>query len=278
MSQQKQISIDLGEGTQIDMVWIPPGKFEMGSPEGETGRFDNEGPQHRVTISRGFWMGKYEVTQSLWYRIMKSNPSAFKGAGTNAPVENVSWNDCQEFCCKTNQIIRDKRPGEEFRLPTEAEWEYACRAETKTALYTGTLTILGVNNGIELNEIAWYGGNSGVPHAWGCDSSKWKQKQNGHTRAGTHPVGEKKANAWGLHDMIGNVWEWCSDAVRAYTTDDVTDPIGPSSGSFVRRGGSWSAGAWGCRCATRYDHSPELRLGDYGLRVVLQPLDSSVAT
>ena len=259
-------TVDLGGGVRLELVWIPPGEFMMGSPDSESGRFDNEGPQHRVKITRGFWMGKYEVTQSQWQAVMGHNPSYFKNAGGSAPVEQVSWDDCREFIQKVSS-----RSGQAFRLPTEAEWEYACRAGTTSALYTGPLRILGDRNGPELDPIAWYGGNSGVTYEGGCDSSNWPEKQYNHTAAGTHTVGQKRPNAFGLYDMIGNVWEWCRDWHGDYPSGTQTDPQGPSSGSGrVLRGGSWLSSARLCRSAYRDWYAPDSR--DYffnGFRVVL---------
>ncbi len=232
----------------MTFVRIPAGNFTMGSPDGEPGRYGNEGPQHGVTISQAFELQTTEVTQGQWEAVMGTNPSRFKNAGKDAPVEQVSWEDCQEFVRKLNE--RD--PGKGYRLPTEAEWEYACRAGTSTALYSGPLTIRGANNGPELDAVAWYGGNSGVSYEGGLDSSGWPEKQYNHTKAGTHPVGQKKPNSWGLYDMLGNVWEWCSDWYDEYPSGSVTDPRGPSSGSLrVDRGGGWGDGARYCRAADR---------------------------
>ena len=156
------------------------------------------------------------------------------------------------------------------RLPTEAEWEYACRAGTKTALYTGDLTIKGAYNGPELDAVAWYGGNSGVDYDGGIDSSGWAEKQKNHTRAGTHPVGQKQENAWGLCDMYGNVWEWCQDWYEGYGKGPATDPAGPSSGSArVLRGGSWGGLARRCRSAFRIGDAPSVSGNFNGFRVVV---------
>ena len=191
----------------------------MGSEKGD----NDEKPVHKVTITKPFYMGKYEVTQEQWEAVMGSNPSNFKGAKN--PVEQVSWEDCEKFIGK----LKEKVSGRDFRLPTEAEWEYACRA--------GSTTDYCYGDGDEsLDEYAWYYGNS---------ESK------------THPVGQKKANAWGLYDMHGNVWEWCSDWYGDYADGAVSDPKGPESGSArVLRGGSWGGNARDCRSACRHSYDP----------------------
>ena len=197
-------------GAKMEMVWCPAGAFAMGSPAGEEGRADNE-TRHRVTLTAGFWMAKTEVTQAQWQSVMGSNPSYHKG--DSLPVECVSWKACQEFCRKTG-----------LELPTEAQWEYACRAGS-TGAYAGTGT---------MKEMGWYDDNS---------------------LGKTHPVGQKKPNAWGLCDMHGNVWEWCSDWYGEYTSGSVTDPKCVLGGSCrVMRGGSWGVSAGDCRSAGRdYD-------------------------
>ncbi|NLF16066.1 MAG: SUMF1/EgtB/PvdO family nonheme iron enzyme [Lentisphaerae bacterium] len=245
--------------TGIAMVYVPAGSFTMGSPTAEAGR-DSDERQHGVTLTRGFYLGKFEVTQAQWQSVMGRNPSQFTGAGADAPAEMVSWDDCQAFC---------RTLGEGFRLPTEAEWEYACRAGTTTAIYTGPLTIVDTNNGMELDAIAWYGGNSRVTYEGGFDSSAWPGKQHRHDRAGTHPVGKKQPNAWGLYDMLGNVWEWCQDGYGDYPSEAVTDPAGSGTGSDrVFRGGSWNRNAKYCRVANRDWNPPSNRLINVGCRLV----------
>ena len=261
------VTVDLGGGEKLEMVWISPGEFWMGSLENEEGR-DSDEVRHRVRLTKGFWMGKTEVTQGQWQSIMRKNPSYFKNAGKNAPVEQVSWEDCQEFIRKLNAAVATDGHGLRFRLPTEAEWEYACRAGTETAIYTGSLTLRGANNGPELDPIAWYGGNSGVDYEGGYDSSGWPEKQYNHRQAGTHPVGQKAPNAWGLYDMLGNVWEWCSDWYGEYTGGEVTDPAGPRSGSCrVYRGGSWYDVARYGRSANRSWNVPGFRWYILGFRL-----------
>ena len=249
---------DLG----MTFVYIPPDTFMMGSPEDEPGRYSNE-KQHKVTLTKGFYLQTTEVTQGQWKAVMGGNPSYFKNCGDDCPVEKVSWKDVQAFIEKLNQ-----REGKTYRLPTEAEWEYAARAGTETALYTGPIEILGQNNAPALDLIAWYGGNSGVDYEDGYDSSGWGEKQYPHQRAGTHPVKQKKPNAWELYDMIGNVLEWCADWYGDYPDGPVTDPVGPSSGSFrVIRGGSWTDVARRCRSAYRHDWRPDGRGGYLGFRL-----------
>jgi formylglycine-generating enzyme required for sulfatase activity len=245
-------------------VLIPAGTFTMGSPASETGRYDNE-TQHRVTISRAFYLQTTEVTQGQWQAVMGSNPSHFSSCGSDCPVEKVSWNDVQEFIGKLNRM----EGTDKYRLPTEAEWEYAARAGSTTALYNGPLTILGDNNGPELDAIAWYGGNSCVSYSGGYDCSGWKNKQYSCTSCGTHPVGRKQPNAWGLYDMLGNVWEWCQDWYGGYPSGSVSDPEGPSSGSGrVLRGGSWRPYARLARAANRSYFAPGYRDCILGFRLL----------
>jgi formylglycine-generating enzyme required for sulfatase activity len=267
-------------GVPFVLRWIPPGRFLMGAPEDENGRDDDEGPQHEVTISRGFWMGETPVTQAQWRAVVEAtnakrkakerldpSPSHFKGP-PELPVEQVSWDDCRKFCDRFNQLLRE---GPGFGLPTEAQWEYACRAGTTTALYTGPLTIPGLNNGPELDPVAWYGGNSGqdleVTNPY--DSSDWPEKQYNHQKAGTHRVKLKQPNAWGLYDTLGNVWEWCVDAKVPYSVEATVDPCANGGeGAFrVVRGGSWSDQARNCRAAIRFDGPPGNHWGNLGFRL-----------
>ena len=217
----------------VTFCWIPSGTFTMGSPTTEEGRFDGEGPQHQVTISKDFWLGKTEVTQAQWQAVMGSNPSYFKGA--DLPVDNVSWEDCQSFIGKLNA-----RAGKDlYRLPTEAEWEYACRAGGSEARYGS------------LDSVAWYDG--------------WYDGNSGRK---THPVGQKQANAWGLQDMLGNVEESCGDWYGSYASGALVDPTGPGSGSArVNRGGSWDTAARHTRAALRGHDRPSRRGARLGLRL-----------
>jgi formylglycine-generating enzyme required for sulfatase activity len=238
----EKMTVDLGGGEKMEMAWIPPGEFVMGSPVNEEGRDDDE-IQHRVTLTHGFWMGVHEVTQAQWEQVMRTNTVHFKEAGSNAPVEMVSWTDCQRFIRKLNRSVATNLQVE-FRLPTEAEWEYACRAGSKTRFNTG-------GKDADLTNAAW------------CVSNSQRT---------THPVGLKTPNAWGLCDMHGNVYEWCSDWFGEYTAAPVTDPLGPSSGSSrVMRGGSWFNDARRCRAAFRFWGNPEVPANITGLRCVAVP-------
>jgi formylglycine-generating enzyme required for sulfatase activity len=214
---------------------IPAGEFDMGSPDAEQYRFIDEGPVHRVKITKPFYLGKFEVTQAQWKTIMGNNPSTWQG--DKLPVEEINWNDAQEFC---------KKAGDSLRLPTEAEWEYACRAGSKVRWSHG-------DTQDKLVDYAWYIDNSGNK---------------------THEVGTRKPNAWGLYDMHGNVWEMCSDwyALKYYEEckDGVTDPTGPANGvERVRRGAAWSHCFINARCAKREKSKPEIRNNYIGLRLAL---------
>lgn len=245
----KDVVAQLSDTVKMDMIWIEPGTFVMGSPSNELGRYSDE-TQHTVTLTKGYWLGKYEVTQAQYQTVMGSNPSNFKG--DNLPVEDVSWYDANNFCAKltAQEKAAGRLPeGYEYTLPTEAQWEYACRAGTTTALNSGKNLTQEYDNCPNLGEVGWYTSNSG---------SK------------THEVGQKKPNEWGLYDMHGNVWEWCKDWYGSYSTGAVTDPVGPSTGSRrVIRGGSWYFNANYCRSAYRYYDFPDNDYYDFGFRAVL---------
>jgi formylglycine-generating enzyme required for sulfatase activity len=226
---------------------IQPGTFMMGSPESEAGRYSDEG-QHQVTLTKQYSMGIYPVTQSEYARIMGSNPSNFQG--DRHPVEQVSWVEATEFIQKLNGLSEERAAGRVYRLPTESEWEYAFRAGSSTAYCFG-------EGEARLGEYAWYESNSGGK---------------------THPVGQKKPNAWGLYDMHGNVWEWCSDWQGDYPSGAVRDPTGASTGSCrVSRGGSWYDGAASCRSAFRHGRDPSYRLNYLGFRLAFSSLGTSRA-
>jgi formylglycine-generating enzyme required for sulfatase activity len=242
----------------------------MGSPESEAGRWSWEGPQHRVELTQGFWLADTPCTQGLWAEVMGKNPSRFQSP--TRPVEQVSWEDCQEFCRK----LVERLPDFPACLPTEAQWEYACRAGTVTATWLGDLEILGERNAPLLDEVAWYGGNSGVDFDLdeGVDSSGWPDKQYPHKKAGTRQVKTRKPNPWGLYDMLGNVFEWCEDAwdVEPYSGDDRVDPVGKDGSGRVLRGGSWGSSAQRVRSAFRNWRDPGLRYWDYGFRLSSGPV------
>ena len=230
-----------------EMVKCPAGSFEMGSPSGELGRYDNE-KQHHVTISKSFYIAKYPVTQAQYKAVMGNNPSYFKG--DNNPVECVSWFKAKEFCDKLNEVTGSTRPaGYKFDLPTEAQWEYACRAGTTTSLNSGKNITSEYGRCSNLDEVGWYDGNSGRT---------------------THPVGLKKPNAWGIYDMHGNVCEWCRDRCDEYPSGSCTDPEGPDSGSYrVYRGSGWRSFPWYCRSANRCNYAPDFEDCDLGFRIAL---------
>ena len=250
------------------MRWIPPGQFQMGSPTDETERFDNE-LLHHVTISTGFWMFDTPCTQALWLALMPGeNPSYFPDL--QRPVEQVDWVQAQAFAAELTTMI----PELSFSLPTEAQWEYACRAGTSTAIYTGPLEILGDANAPALDEIAWYGGNSGheFDHERAVDVSSFtwlSEKQYPFKSAGTRRVKQKRRNPWGLFDMLGNVWEWCQDRHGDYPSESLVDPMGPETGSHrVIRGGSWGHDARGVRSACRHWRAPGDRSYGQGFRLL----------
>ena len=226
-------------GAQMAFVRIEPGVFQMGSPSGELGRWDHEGPVHEVEISRGFWLGKYEVTQREWELVMGDNPSWY-GRNSRLPVDSVSWYDVHEFIGRLNASAGDSL----YRLPSEAEWEYACRAGTQTRWSFG-------DDSGQLVRYAWYDGNNS-PHS-------------------TKAVGLRRPNGWGLYDMHGNVWEWVQDwySDSYYKNSPRVDPQGPSSGSLrVARGGDFDNLARGVRSAYRNGESPNHRNDSGGVRLV----------
>jgi formylglycine-generating enzyme required for sulfatase activity len=234
---------------------ILAGTFMMGSPETELGRQDDE-IRHEVTLTQDFYIQTTEVTQGQWQAVMRQNPSRFQNCGLNCPVESVSWSDIQEFLTRINAQSAD---GYTYRLPTEAEWEYAARAGSETAFCDGDIT--APDNDPILNTLGWYVENSDAAYS-GCF-----ELDDGRC-VGPQPVGGKTPNAFGLYDMHGNVWEWCSDLYGNYPSGSVTDPTGPSSGdNRVLRGGCWYGNAWHCRAANRDGNGPSPRIDDDGFRL-----------
>ena len=276
----EEVVFTLKNGVKLEMVKIKAGSFLMGSPVGELGR-DGDEKQHSVTLTKDYWIGKYEVTQEQWQAEMGSNPSYFKGS--NRPVECVSWKDAIEFCRRLNERYAGKLPvingvRYQFDLPTEAQWEYACRAGTTTSLNSGeNIQILGLNNSPNLDKVGWYGGNCGQDFELsnGYDISFWQQRQYSDTRGGTHPVGQKRHNNWGLYDMHGNVFEWCKDWYAKDYPSETVDPVKlvqGNSSSRVCRGGGWNGYAKSCCSAGRDSGKPDIRNCYLGFRLALVPV------
>ena len=237
LSQQIFSKTYTANGVSFDMMMVKAGTFTMGATSEMKDANSDEKSTHQVTLTNDYYIGKTEVTQALWKAVMGNNPSYFKG--DNLPVENVSWDDCQKFISKLNSLT-----GQNFRLPTEAEWEFAARGGNNSnhCQYSGSN---------ELGDVAWYHGNSGY---------------------NTHAVATKKPNELGLYDMSGNVCEWCSDWYGYYSRGLQTNPTGPSSGSYrVIRGDSWRDIAWSCRSSIRVNNTPDFSDNDLGLRLVLVP-------
>ena len=233
-SGSNAISIPVKDGISIEMVKVEAGTFMMGATSEMKDPYDWEKPVHQVTLTNDYYIGKYEVTQTLWQVVMGSNPSEIKG--NNLPVETVSWDDCQEFISKLNRMT-----GRKFRLPTEAEWEYAARGGKKSRgyLYSGSSNI---------DDVAWYGNNDDK----------------------THQVGMKQANELGIYDMTGNVWEWCQDLYEEYSGLSQTNPTGAAIGDvFISRGGCSGIDAMSCRPIVRNCYTSDVRLGALGLRLAL---------
>ena len=227
------------KGVAFIMVPLEGGTFMMGATGEQGDPYFDEKPVHQVYLN-SYYIGQTEVTQEQWEAVMGSNPSEWKGG--RLPVEQVSWNDCQTFISNLNTQLASQLDGLKFRLPTEAEWEFAARGGNKRMgyQYSGSNT---------LGDVAWYGENS--------DSK-------------THPVAFKQPNELGIYDMNGNVWEWCSDGKRVYSGEAQTNPTGPESAtSRVCRGGFWDASASSCRTSYRNSNDPEMRHGGIGLRLAL---------
>ena len=258
MKQPKELTLDCGNGVSLKLVLIPAGEFKMGGDEtpeqvvkkcngveAKAEWFQNEQPQHRVKITKPFHMGVYVVTQAQYEAVMGVNPSHFKGESN--PMEQVSWNDAVGFCKKLSE-----KTGQMVRLPTEAEWEYACRAGTTTPFNTGETISTDQAN---------YNGNFTYGNG---RQGEWRQK--------TVAVGSFAANGFGLYDMHGNVWEWCQDWYGSYPSAETVDPTGPENGQWrVLRGGAWGGAPGYCRSAVRRGSVPGDRCDHYGFRVVCAP-------
>ncbi|MBQ7651149.1 MAG: SUMF1/EgtB/PvdO family nonheme iron enzyme [Victivallales bacterium] len=317
--EEYDFNVRLSSSDEIQMLWVQPGDFTMGSPApdkdnpGEPGRKDDE-QQHNIRLTKGFWLGRYEITHGQWKELMgtdlqaqakktleddtiyikmgdktiRDNYGMTRDAdpkellfdnGKDVAMYWLSYDDCIDFCNRLTE--REQKAGRlplgyRYSLPTEAQWEYACRAGKTTALYNGPIEIKGEHNAPSLDEIAWYGGNSSqgyVERGWNTEA--WKEKQYPGGIAGVRNVGEKKANQWGFHDMLGNVWEWCFDWYGNYTGDGA-DPTGAKEQvqgvGRVLRGGCWRTFARYVRAADRNSDSPLRRDNDYGFRLALVPV------
>jgi formylglycine-generating enzyme required for sulfatase activity len=246
----QEVTVELTNSIGMKLVLIPKGTFMMGSPESEKEREPDE-VQHEVTLSKDFYLGVTEVTQAQYQKVMSENPSEIqdgriKGDRSNHPVEQISWEEAVKFCQRMSDLPEEKKAGRVYRLPTEAEWEYACRAGSKTAFSFG-------DEPGSLGDYAWF-----------SDNSEHK----------THPVGAKKPNAWGLYDMHGNVWEWCSDWYGEYPKGAVSDPTGPRADIAARsrrvnRGCCWDNKPAHCRSASRLMNYPSTCYNGRGFRLAL---------
>jgi uncharacterized protein (TIGR02996 family) len=233
--------VEIAEGIAMHLALIPPGSFWMGGTDAEHNRWTNEGPRHRVTLTRGFYLAIHHITIQQWHTVVEPGQSSHR---PDCPITSVNWNACMNFA-----RALERRAGRRFRLPTEAEWEYACRAGTTTTYHSGS-------NEEALAHTAWY---------------------RGHSPDQPQPVGQKIPNAWGLYDMHGNAWEWCSDNMRTYTAEPVTDPVGGLRGTKTAeargyrtiRGGSILSVFWRCRADCRFAYNRLSPHGDLGCRLAM---------
>lgn len=295
---------------KMTLHWCPPGEFVMGSPKDEPGRDDYE-IAHRVKLTRGFWMGETEVTQGQYGTVtlqtlrdqakkmladeklypfdgkqitLRESLKAGDGLNVinkvcaatapNIPIYYVSWDDARLFCTLFTASERSAHrlpSGWVYALPTEAQWEYACRAGTSTATYAGDMQVLGENNAPVLNVIAWYGGNSSRGYnGAGWTTNHWPNQAYPGKVAGPRRSGQLLANAWGLKDMLGNLYEWVADFSSIYAEGEVVDPLGPITGAnHPYRGGAWNHYATMCRAAKSFEAPPTYRTNNIGFRVVL---------
>ena len=239
-NREKIISNSIG----MSFNYIPPGSYLRGSPLNEPGRESDE-KQHLATLSNGYYMQTTEVTQKQWKAVMGNLPLYIIKCDEKCPVERVSWDDAQEFINKLNEIEEPHN----YRLPTEAEWEYASRAGSKTSFANGEISVLTCDHDLKLGDIGWYCGNS---------------KTSQH-----HFVAQKSPNVWGLYDMHGSVWEWCSDWYGQYPSETVPDPMGPSGGEErIIRGGGMADNARSCRSGNRHSLRPDIEFDNIGFRIV----------
>lgn len=266
---------EIRNSVEMTLVLIPSGSFSMGSASGDDQSHDDE-RQHQVRISEPFYMGTTEVTQAQFQKVMGFNPSKFRGVAGSAesgslPVEQVSWSDAVGFCNRLSSMPGEKKHNRTYLLPTEAQWEYACRA--------GNTLDLGFESNVEeLSKYAWFGDNSGEKLL--DTAAIWKSVNEdvdhylsilNKNQCRPHKVGQKNPNPWGLYDMHGNVWEWCSDWYAPYPKGVRVDPVGALSGTDrVLRGGGYHFQATDCRCAERHGSFPSNRVDDLGFRVVLR--------
>jgi sulfatase modifying factor 1 len=226
-------TVTIEEKISLTVALIPPGTFWMGSAPDDPGSQSDEFPRHKVTLTKPFWIGVTSVTRAQWQAV--NQPQSGAGPNPAYPVQNTWWSEANKFCKRLGKIT-----GGTFRLPSEAEWEYACRSGIRSSVYLGDLSMI--------DEAAWHGENS-----------------NDHT----HAVGKKTPNAWGLYDMLGNIWDWCADGERVYKDTPVTDPLGPDGPRRVVKGGAWRSSSSRCRASARFAEEPRRRADDQGLRVVL---------